>query len=185
MKRLSCILCLMILLSGCRSTDTSMTRAMEFRTKLLSHAVAFDSEITADYGEQTFTFQVSCDADAQGELTFTVKGPESISGISGKINSSGGKLTFDDQALAFALLADGQVSPVSAPWLLMNTLRCGYLTSSATERDNLRLSIDDSYADDALHLDVWLDSMNIPVRGEILWKGRRILSMDVTNFRFL
>ena len=87
--------------------------------------------------------------------------------------------------MAFPLLAEGQVSPVSAPWLLMKTLRSGYLTSCGTEDGTLRLSIDDSYEDDALHLDIWLNEEELPKHGEILWQGRRILSVAVENFRFL
>ena len=46
----------------------------------------------------------------------------------------------------------------------------------------LRLSIDDSYEEDALHMDIWLNAENVPVRGEILYDDRRILSLDVKNF---
>ena len=162
-----------------------MSRAMELRTKLQSQEVAFDTAITADYGKQSYTFQVSCSANVQGEITFSVMKPERISGITGTLGSRKGSLTFENQALAFELLADGQLSPVSAPWILLNTLRCGYLTSCAEEGEHLRLSIDDSYEEDALHLDIWLDGSDCPIRGEVLWQGRRILSMDVTNFRFL
>ena len=162
-----------------------MKRAMELRTRLLSSAVAFDVTVTADYGTQSLVFLLNCTADKQGKLTFSVVKPETIAGITGELSSNGGKLTFDNQALAFELLADGQVSPISGPWLLLNTLRCGYLTSCALEGENLRLTIDDSYEEDALHLDVWLDGEDCPIRGEVLWQGRRIVSMDVTNFRFL
>ncbi len=162
-----------------------MQRAMEFRSVLLSKSVAFDVVITADYGDKTYSFGASCQADSQGTLTFTVTAPETIAGITGTISKTGGKLTFDDKALAFPMLADGQVTPVSGPWILMNTLRSGYLTSCCKEGDGLRLSIDDSYQDDALHLDIWLNADNNPVRGEILWQGRRIVSMDVKNFHFL
>jgi len=35
-----------------------------------------------------------------------------ISGITGSLSQNGGKLTFDDKALAFDVMADGLVSPV-------------------------------------------------------------------------
>lgn len=158
---------------------------MSLRSVLLSKSVEFDTVITADYGDKTYTFEASCTADPQGGLTFTVTQPQTIAGITGSISKNGGKLTFGDQALAFPMLADGQVTPVSAPWILMNTLRSGYLTSCGKEGDGLRLAIDDSYEDDALHLDIWLDGNDLPIRGEILWQGRRILSMEVKNFRFV
>ena len=125
---------------------------------------------------------MACRTDGQGDLSFTVQEPLSIAGITGTVSHSSGKLTFADKALAFDLMADGLVSPVSGPWVLMRTLCGGYLTSCAVEGELLRVSIDDSYADDALHLDIWLDGQDVPVRGEIYWQGRRILSLEVKNF---
>ena len=118
-------------------------------------------------------------------MTFTVTKPETIAGITGSISAAGGKLTFDDQAIAFDLLAEGQLSPIAAPWVFIKALRSGYLTSSGNDGEYLRLTVDDSYADDAMHLDIWLGQGDLPVRAEILWKGRRLLSMDVGNFHFL
>jgi len=123
--------------------------------------------------------------DAQGKVTFSVTAPETIAGITGTVSASGGRLTFDGNALAFTLLADGQVSPVSGPWLLMKTLRSGYLTSCGMEEGSLRIAIDDSYEDDALHLDVWLDGQDAPIRGEIMWQGRRLLTIGVKIFTFV
>ena len=115
-------------------------------------------------------------------MTFEVVQPQSIAGITGTITGEGGFLTFDDVALHFDLLADDTVTPVSAPWIFLKTLRGGYLTSAGEEDGLLRVTIDDSYEEDALQLDIWLDEKNAPVRGEILYGGRRILSLSVTDF---
>ena len=174
------------MLSGCSGKNDLSDRAVALRSKLqAAQGCSFDASVTADYGDKTYTFAMGCRVDAHGNLSFTVKEPESIAGISGVIDNSGGKLTFDDHMLAFPMLADGQVSPVSGPWILMKTLRSGYLTSCGMEAGYVRVAIDDSYADDALHLDIWLDEKDLPKRGEILWKGRRILSLDIENFVFL
>lgn len=185
MKRIGILLCILVLLTGCTGKPAELDRAMNLRSKLLSNAVSFDTEVTADYGDKTYTFAMNCKADTQGNLTFSVLQPEVIRGITGTVSASGGKLTFDDVALAFDLMADGQFSPVSGPWLLMNTLRSGYLTSCTREGELLRVAIDDSYEENALHLDIWLDASNVPVRGEILWKGRRLLTITVKNFTFV
>ena len=186
MKRILSLLCLLALLfTGCAGTDSGMDRAMALRSKLLAQAVELDAVVTADYGDKTCTFTMACSIDKQGKLTFSVQEPESISGITGTVSSEGGKLTFDDQALAFPLLAEGQITPVSAPWVLFRSLRTGYLTSCGIEGGKVRLAIDDSYADDALHLDVWLSEDDLPAHGEIIYKGRRIVSVLVSNFRFV
>jgi len=176
---------LVSLLLGCGGEDRDLNRAMELRAQLLSHSCAFDAEITADYGDKLHTFTLSCEGDTLGNLGFTVKAPETIEGISGTIASDGGKLKFEDTVLAFPLLADEQVTPISAPWLLLKTLQGGYLTSAGMEGDFLRLTINDSYEEDALQLDIWLDAGNAPVRADILYGGRRILAISVINFQIL
>lgn len=185
MKRIIIVLCALFLLTGCSAGNQQMDRAMNLRAKLLSKAVSFDADITADYGDKTYSFTMHCGVDTQGNLTFQVLKPEVISGITGTVSASGGKLTFDDVALAFELMADGQFSPVSGPYLMMKAMRSGYLTACNQESENLRLSVDDSYGDDALHLDIWLDAGDAPIRGEIMWQGRRLLTIDVRNFTFV
>ncbi len=186
MKRLLAVMLFLFLLAGCSSVDSELDQAMSIRNQLLSsNGCQFQALITADYGETIYTFSMDCHADKQGNLTFTVTQPETIAGITGSISQSGGKLTFDDQALAFELLADGQVTPVSAPWLLIKTLRGGYLSACGKDGDGLRIAITDSYAQDALQLDIWTDAQNVPSRGEILWQGRRILSLQIENFQYL
>ena len=173
----------MLVLTGCSGESKTIERGMSLRADLLKAAsCSFDADITADYGDKVYTFSMACLGDSQGDMTFTVTAPETISGITGSISDEGGKLTFDDTALQFDLMADDQVTPISAPWSLIKTLRSGYLTSAAMEAELLRLTIDDSYEDDALHLDIWLNGDNIPVRAEILYDGRKILSLTVTNF---
>lgn len=183
MKKVSGLMLVFVLLTGCTGKDAELERAMNLRTKLLVSSCTFDAKITADYGDEIYTFSVSCEGDSQGNLAFEVVEPETIAGITGVIANEGGKLTFDDTALTFPLLADGQVTPVSAPWLLLKTLRGGYLTAAGMEEDLLRLTIDDSYDDDALQLDIWLDGDDRPVRADILYDGRRILAMEVNNFQ--
>lgn len=185
MKRLAAALLFVALLTGCGSRKASLNRAMELRGKLIaSQGCAFDAVITADYGNQTQTFSVACEADYQGNLTFTVKTPETIAGIRGKVSGEGGELTFDDQVLAFGLLAEGQVTPVSAPWLLVRTLLGGNVKSCTQEEGMLRISVDDGYQDDALHMEIWLEE-DTPKFAEVVWQDRRIITLEIENFRIL
>ena len=185
MKRIVGLFLAFLLLAGCTGKSDQLDRAMALRAKLLAHDVSFRVTITADYGNISHKFVLDCTGSTKGELRFTVAEPESISGIAGSISSAGGKLTFDDQVLSFPLLADDQLAPICGPWVLMKALRSGYLTSCSQEGEHLRLAIDDSYEDDALHLDIWIDANGVPIRGEILYEGRRILTMDVGNFTYL
>ena len=157
MKKIFLLVCVAALLAGCGAGEEQLDRAMVLRADMIAQALSFDAQITADYGSESFTFCMFCSVDTGGSMTFRVTEPSAIAGISGTVDASGGKLTFDDAALGFELMADGQISPVSAPWVLIRTLRGGYLTSCTQEEGSLRISIDDSYELDALHLDIWLD----------------------------
>ena len=184
MKKVLPLLLAVVLLTGCCQTPKEVERALALRTRLLqASSCAFDTEITADYGEILHVFRMNCTADAQGGVSFRVTAPESIAGISGTLSKQGGALTFDDTALYFELLADQQLSPVSAPWVLMKALRGGYISSAGVENGSLRISVDDSYEEDALNLEVWLDSEDIPQRADICYAGKRILSLNLENVR--
>ena len=112
--------------------------------------------------------------------------PESISGISGVLSADGGKITFDeDRALAFPMLAEGELTPISASWILYETLRSGYITSCGTDADGIRVTLNDTYEDEALQVDVWLNGEDLPEKAEIFWEGRLVLSMMIMNFQIL
>ena len=171
-----------LLFYGCAPKNRELEQGMALRRQVLAAKTCrFDAEVTADYGDKLYAFSMTCTGDSQGAMDFSVTAPETISGITGRISDAGGKLTFEETALQFPLMADDTLSPVSAPWIFLKTLRSGYLTSAGPDGEQLRLTIDDSYADDALQVDIWLKE-NVPVRAEILHDGRRILSMSIANF---
>ena len=186
MKKYAVWILIILLLSGCTGPPNEMERGVELRSKLLqSSRCTFTATITADYGDKIHTFTMNCESDSKGNLAFTVIQPESISGITGTLSGDGGNITFDDAALHFELMADNQLSPISAPWILLKTLRSGNMTSACTENENIRLSMDDSYEENPLRLDLWLNPENKPVQADILYDGRRVLSVCVANFEIL
>lgn len=185
MKKLFLLL-LCLTLTGCKSADDAMTRGLELRNALCNaSSCSFDAVITADYGTQTYCFTVGCTFDSLANLRFEVQTPDTISGIHGRVDAEGGKLEFEDTALSFPLLADGLLSPVSAPWILMKTLRGGFITSAGDMGGKIRLIIDDSYESDSMTLHIFLDEQNIPLEADIYWQGRRILSLVISNFQML
>ena len=127
---------------------------------------------------------MDCRADAAGEISFSITRPQSIAGISGSISDQGGSIRFEDQALYFPLLTDALLTPASAPWIFLKTLRSGYITSACMEESLLHVTVDDDYEEDALTVDIWLEGER-PVRADILHDGKRILSVQVENFVLL
>lgn len=174
---------LLVVLMGCSSEDRELARAMTLRDNLLSaQGCSFQASVTADYGEELYEFSMDCHGDSNGNLLFEIISPESIAGIKGTVSDSGGTLTFEDTALYFPLLTDDQLIPAAAPWIFLKTLRSGCLNSVCMEDSLLRITADDSYAEDALHLDIWVDEEDRPVQADILWDNRRILSLKVEEF---
>ena len=184
MKRIFPIL-LALCLIGC-SSQKQVHSALVLRDKLLHcESCSFTVDITADYGDKIYTFTMSCQADSVGNVRFSVVSPETIRDITGKLSVEGGALTFDDQMLAFPMLADGQITPVSAPWILIKTLRSGYIRCSGADGEYEKTQIDDSYEANALQLDIWFSDQQIPIRADILYEGRRFLSMEIKLFRIV
>ena len=183
--RLAAIMCVLLLLTGCKGSGDSVDRAIALRNRILREdGCSFTATVTADYGEQIYVFVMDCKTDGEGNLTFTVAEPVTIAGITGKISGTGGAITFDDKVLAFQTIADGLVTPVTAPWLFMKTLRSGYLKDAAKTEQGFEMSIDDSYAEESLQLRI-RTAGELPTNAEIFWQGRRILTIVVENFSFL
>ena len=186
MKTYAFLVVLMLFLTGCSGSSEELNDGMELRSNLLqSSSCSFSAEVTADYGDEIHCFKMDCVADSNGDVAFTVIKPDSICGITGRLTGKGGDFLFDETALYFPMMADDLLSPVCAPWIFMKSLRNGYITSACTEDGRIRLSIDDSYEGSPLRLDIWLDAEKLPVCGDVLYDGRRILSLHVEKFRLM
>ena len=183
MKIFAPLLLILSMLSGCSKGSSGLEQATTLRANLLSAAgCSFIAEITADYGDVIHSFQMLCDVNSTGRLDFTVTEPETISGITGYISEDGANLTFEETVLAFPMLADGEISPVCAPWLFMNTLRGGYISGCSDEPDGLCIYLDDSFCDYPLKLEVLTDQNSVPTYAEFIWQNRRILSLNIQSF---
>lgn len=184
-RMLVSVLILVVLLTGC-SSENDTQRALSLRQKLLTgNGCSFDVTVTADYQDMLFSFSMRCVTDQDGTLNFTLTQPETIAGIRGQVTADEGQLHFDEQVLAFDLLADELVSPVSVPWLFVRTLRSGYIAAGGKDGDLYLFEIDDSYEQNPLRLDIWLNQDDIPVAADIIWSGKRVASLAVDNFQLL
>ena len=155
MKIAAMAVLLAFMLTGCDTGNDALNQAMDLRKRILeAQECRFQSAVTADYGENIYTFQMDCVVDSNRTLEFTITDPQTIAGITGRITDSEASLIYEDKILAFPMLAEGVLTPVSAPWIFINTLRSGYITGCGEEKDGLCLYIDDSYEDNPLHLQI-------------------------------
>ena len=180
------LLVLVLFLVGCRPLSDSWNGGLSLRQQVLnSDGCEFDAVIHANYSDCSYTFTLHCKTNEAGDLSFEVREPETISGITGTISSTSADLRFDDTVLAFDTLADGLLSPVVTPWLFIKTLRGGYIKACEKDDDGHTLLLDDTYRSENLRTHIHISSDMLPDFCEIYWQGKRYLSMDVRNFVFL
>ena len=184
MKKLLWVCFALLLLAGCAGDSSGMERALEIRSSLLkAEQVAFHVQITADYTERAYQFEMDCASDEEGNLRFTVTSPEGIAGVCGVISAGSGQLTFEGMRLDFGLMAENRISPISGPWLCLNSLRGGYIVSCGDMGDSFHMVIDESYEEDTLTTEVWTDSDGAVSTAEISWKGMRVLTLAFSDFK--
>ena len=94
-------------------------------------------------------------------------------------------MTFDSEILAFPIVADGYITPVSLPWLFVRTLQGGYIKAGGNDGEFYKVQMDDSYEEDPMTIDIWLDDKNLPIHCDLLWDNRRILSAEIKSFALL
>ena len=180
MKRLFPLL--LVFFVGCTGPDPAMDAALELRSQCLSSgSVTFVAHIRADYITQNEEFTLECAADQAGSVSFRVLEPADISDIGGTVSGTDGTVAFDETVLAFPLMARGRLSPLAGPWVVVKAIRSGNLLAAGREGELLHLTIDDSYAENALTVDLWLADGR-PVQAEIAWEGRRCLTMTFDDF---
>ena len=158
-----------------------MEAALELRARCLGGPVSFGAEVRAEYITTIECFSLDCAFDTDTEMVFTVTEPEEISGIRGTVRGEEGSLEFDETVLAFPLMAEGRLSPLSAPWVLVKAIRSGCIIAAGQEGEMTRVTIDDSYADGALTVDLWLEEGRVE-EAEIAWEGRRCVTMTLDDF---
>lgn len=184
MKKVLLFLMFIVLLSGCSRESDEFDRAMTVRTGLLNAAgCSFTTTVSADFSDKTYSFTIICRSDKDGNMEFEVMQPDYISGIKGSISSTEGKLIFDDTVLTFPLQTDGLLSPICGPWVMIQALRGGYVRYCGMEDNALRLTVDDSYEEDALMLDIWINDENQPIQADIYENNRRIMTLSISDYR--
>lgn len=186
MKRFVVVFISICLLFGCGNENREDHQAIEIRKTLqTAKGCSFDSRITADYGDSVCVFDLNCIFDNAGNLTFTALQPDTISGITGTVSNEGGHLTFDDNLLLFDLLLDEQLTPVCAPWLLYKTLIGGVIKGVDNDVDGNCVIYADVFSGETFDLYAWFQADGKPESCEIVWLGRRILTIEISNFTIL
>ena len=172
----------LVFLLGCSGPDPAMEAALDLRSRCLaSPAIRFRAEIRADYITGFEEFTLDCETSPDGAVSFRVASPEEIADICGTVRQDEGTVEFDGAVLAYPLMAQERLSPLSGPWVVMKAIRSGCIIAAGQEGELTRVTIDDSYADNALTVDVWLEDGQV-IQAEVAWEGLRCLVMTFDDF---
>ena len=92
-------------------------------------------------------------------------------------------MEFDGMALDFGTMADGTVSPVSAPIRLCQCWAQEYISAAGMEEENLRVTYEQGYDSETLTADTWFSPENgVPIFAQICYNDQIILKMTLTDF---
>lgn len=172
----------LFLLCGCKSTENCLEEAIDFRTELVeAGGCSFRAKITADFTDNTESFTVGCDCDADGTARLTLEEPEELQGITAEVTDGGGKITYDGMSVDFGLLADGNVIPAAAPAIIVSCWCREYIASAGMENSLYRVTYDKDFAQRHLTVDTFFKN-GLPFSAEICYNNQNILKISILEF---
>lgn len=183
-KKLLVLLSCMLLLTGCAGKQDPAQCALDLRTTLMeSGGCTFDADVIAHYEDRSYSFSMTC-RHADGETKLTVTAPENIAGIAASVKAGETQLEFDGAILEFGKLANGYVSPVAAPWLLIQCWESAYIAYTGADGEQERVTYLRGYNEEELSVDTWLRD-GVPTYAEVTHNGVRCLAVTIKNFQLL
>lgn len=180
-----------LLLSGCGGAGSGAEEtALEIRSACLSAAACTGSaEITADYGQRVYRYQMDFQA-GQEETVLTLTGPDTVAGVVARLPNEGESLLeYDGAVLETGPLNEDGLTPVSAIPAVLNAAREGYLETCTLEeregREELRMLIRDPEQPlgQGLESSLWFDTQTQSLlRAELCQDGFCVIQCQFSQF---
>ena len=179
MKKRLVLLCLLLslLLSACGSAALDRFEAFSARLNQ-AEALSFTAELTAAYPARTARFSLRYSQE-DGVQRITVLGPDSISGISARLEAGSTALEYDGLILDTGDLDEFGLTPMSALPLLTDALGRGHADAFWAEEG---LDAVELLYDDFTRVRAWFDAEGLPCRAEIQCGDRVTVSCEIKNW---
>ena len=163
--------------------QTSGPAAADVPALLQSGGGSFTAAITADYGESAASFTLDCVFSPETGASVTVTEPESIAGIQAQVKDTAASVSYDGMQLGLGSLANGNLAPLAAPYVLGQCWAGEYIDATGTEDGLLRTTYRMGYEEKELVVDTWFSQEPLaPVRAELSFEGRMVLRADISAF---
>lgn len=159
-----------------------MQKALELRTQLLEQGCSFTAEIAAHLSDGTAEFTVACSCAPDGSVCLSVTEPASIAGITATVDADGEHAQFEDVALDFGLLADGQVAPMVLPQLLYGCWTGGYIREAGQDREALSAVYLSGFGEKELAVEQFFTPDCVPTTADFWFGTKNIATVTIRDF---
>lgn len=188
-KCLICVLMTTLLLAGCGKAGVS--EAEELALTIRGEYLAMDgcaarAAITADYGQRVYRYELAVAVSGE-ETVLTLSSPETVAGLSARLDGEESLLEFDGVSVETGPLDGNGLTPVSAVPALLEAAKSGYITACALEEDGTVLRVDcgDPAGSPGTGTEtaLWFDAATHALtRGEISSDGFRVILCEFSDF---
>lgn len=176
------VLCLLTTLCSC-GRQTPEQRLSEVRSYYKEmKSLTAQAELTADYGERVYSYQVQIDGNAEaGKMT--VLEPENITGTVLEWADGETELEYDGVSLETGPLTAGGLSPADCIPAILNACQEGELLSLSEEKDGTLTAELKNPLDGSVTVTCVLDAESLALRqAELSENGRRVMTAVLTEF---
>ncbi len=190
-KALSCVLMMILLLSGCRAGSGGNPEEEALALREEYQALAGWSatvDVSVCYSEAVYDFTVDAQWQKEGETVLTVTAPELLSGITARIAKGETVLEYDGAGLSLGVLNGEGLTPVSAVPAVMEQIEKGYMAKCAWVGQNdetLQISFQDPELESGAGTQFLLTFNRadyVLLSAEVSVAGETVLTAVFTNF---
>ena len=129
------------------------------------------------------SFTLDCVFSPETGASVTVTEPESIAGIQAQVKDTAASVSYDGMQLGLGSLADGNLAPLAAPYVLGQCWAGSTSTRPARRTAFCARPIGWATRKRELVVDTWFSQEPLaPVRAEISFEGRMVLRTDISAF---
>lgn len=178
---------LLFVLTGCKAAESPHERYRRDYRDLTAYSG--EAEVTADYGDKVYQYQITLSGDDRGgEVQVTQ--PESIAGTGCRWKKGNCTATYEDITIATGHISGDGLSPADAMPVLLEALGSGREIAAEEQKldgkEVLFLELaNPNHPEEVSRVQVWLDKANGALcRGEILWQDRTVITVDFDTFSY-